>query len=170
MKTGFGLCDNSIPQAELQLKVVAMLRVFAREALIVAGLCALARGAKDVLDVDMGKALRFCARTLLYKPEFEEMYRKELVLMEEEEDEEGEEDEEEEEEGEEDEEEEEEGEGEGEGEEEEEEEQVNDEKMREALKTAAKVERVCESWVHWAPDDPVEVLLKRSVDRAFCEA
>ena len=158
MKTGFGLCDNSIPQAELQLKVVAMLRVFAREALIVAGLCALARGAKDVLDVDMGKALRFCARTLLYKPEFEEMYRKELVLMEEEEEEGEDEDEEGEEE------------GEDEGEEEEEEEEDDDKKMQEALRMAAKVKQVNETWSNWAPDDPVEVLLKRSVDRAFCEA
>lgn len=172
MKSGFGICDTSLPQAELQIKVVAMLRVFAREALTVAGLCALARGAKDVLDVDMGRALRFVSRTLLYKPEFEELYQKELVLMEEEEDEEEEEEgsEEGEEGSEEGEDEEEEGEGEEKEGEDEEEENVDDAKLAEAVRIAAKVKQVSESWSSWAPDDPVEVLLKRSVDTAYCEA
>jgi len=164
--------------------VVALVRIFSREACVIAGRCVRARGGRVVGANDIRAALMYCARTFFSHMDEAELFRlvdEEKVKMkeEEEEEQEGLEEEEEEEEGLEGEEEEEEeggleGEGEGESEEEEEGEHGDEERERgnvlsEDVRLAKQVDAVVAVWHLWEPEDEVLALLKRAIDGIRCK-
>ena len=163
MRTGFGYVEESQAEKDTEVKIVCLLRIFTRESLELAARYARAHGRWKVKDEDMGKTLRYVARTLLHSDSLQEKYEAELKAMQEEEtseEEDGEEEDGEEEDGEEEEGEEEEGEEED-GEEDGEEEQEKNKSF------ATKIDFVCDNWALWKPTDRIETLLKNAVDAAY---
>lgn len=148
MRTGL-LDGPTEAEEDLTVKVVALLRIFAKESVVVAATYVKLKNRREVNEDDMRKGLKYCARMFFQKEE-EELKRlmdEEIQMMMEEEDDE-------EEEGEEEEDEEEEGE-----EEEGEEEEINDPSL------ATKVDKIDEVWDLWSPTDELHRLLKHAIDK-----
>tara|TARA_B100001540_G_scaffold226642_1_gene200876 strand:+ start:1402 stop:1938 length:537 start_codon:yes stop_codon:yes gene_type:complete len=147
-------------------RVVALLRIFSKEACEIAGRCA-EEQTRDEIDGKMMKhSLMYVARTFFQK---DDTHLKELVdsemrdmRAEEEEgaDEEGEEED-------------------GEEEQEEEEEEGEEEEGEVSEESAARsgarsdpttmtyrVNKIVESWTRWKPEDPIEQMLKRAIDHS----
>ena len=172
IRTGFGPeeGDNGLECAD---QVIALMRVFMKDAILVSGRYTHAHGRKVVRAVDMQKALKYCARIFFNRDENEvhQLLHEERVEMDREDQEEDEEEEEDkEEEGEEEEEDEEE--EEGEEEEEDEEDESDEEEAAHAdpldVQLAKNVDTVVNVWHLWSPADPVHIVLKRAIDNTHC--
>ena len=176
IRTGIvGEVQASEASNDLINTVTALLRVFMKDAIEVAGRYTIAHKRRRVTGRDMRGALMYCARTFFDQKsdvELDTLVTQEKLEMDEEESE-----EESEEEGEEDGEDEDEGEGEGEGEdeegEEEDDEEEDDEEDEEEgedpteadICLARNVDDVVMRWPLWQPEDPVHQLIKRSIDQ-----
>ena len=152
--------------------VAALLRLFMKDAILVAGRCTLASRRRTVRGTDMRDALMYCARTFFERDPAEMLRVVEAERAAMRDEEEGEEsgEEEGEESGEESGEGEGEGEGEGSGEEEGEEETGGEagaveEPTAADLQLARNVATVVAHWHLWTPADPVHVLIKQAIDR-----
>ena len=153
IRTGFvGEVEENTEHVET---VIALMRVFMKEAILVAGRYTCAQERNSVTAEDMQRALKYCARTFFQRDDNDlaEVVRCEQeAMLEEETDEEGE--------SEEEEESEEEGESDGE----------EDEKYTGATPDASDVQlarnmdTVVAHWDKWNPQDPVHVLIKRAID------
>ena len=139
----------------MQDQVIALLRVFMKDSIVVAGRYTRGQRRREVSGDDMRKALMYCARTFFEQDELETKVDQERVEMDEEEsDEESEEGEEEE--GEE-------SEGEEEGEESEGEEETEEAHARD-VQLVKHVDTIAQHWHLWQPQDPVHQLIKRAID------
>jgi Mg-chelatase subunit ChlI len=150
------------------------MRVFMKDAIVVAGRYTCAQGRNSVSGEDMQRALKYCARTFFQRDDNDlaDVVRREQEEMQNESTGEDEESEEEDEEDEEDEE----GEEGEEGEEDEESENEIKESEDEDDETytgvpdpsdvqlARNVDTVVQHWDAWQPEDPVHVLIKRAID------
>ena len=148
--------------------VAALLRVFMKDALVVAGRCALAERRRSVRAAGMRDALMYCARTFFDKDPAEmlRVVEAERAAMRDEEGEEGEEASGEEASGEE-------ASGEEEASEEEASEETgeggedrgDEEPAAADVQLARNVATIVAHWHLWAPTDPVHVLIKQAIDR-----
>ena len=156
IRTGFVMGEETGPNetsSETEM-VVALMRVFMKDAIVVAGRYTCAHGRRSVSGEDMQRALKYCARTFFQRndQELSDVLKREQEEMQEEEEEE------ESEEGEEEEESEEES---GENEEEEHNESEIDPSD---VQLAKNVDCVVKNWDIWNPEDPVYALIKRAID------
>ena len=154
LRTGLVEADVSDAERGTADTVVALLRVFAKDALVVAGRYTHGRGQTVVTADAMRRGLMYCARTFFEQGDADLAARiaEETRAMEEE----GEEEEEEE--------------GEAEGEEEEEEEKEEEEKTtgqvtEEDVSLVKHVDAIAATWHLWVPEDPVFQLIKRAMDQ-----
>lgn len=135
--------------------VIALMRVFMKDAITVAGRYTCAHGRTSVSGLDMQRALKYCARTFFERDdtdlanivgrEQEEMMNEETTDEEEESDENGEE------------------------EDCEEEDCEEDEKYTGVpdssdLQLARNVDTIVQHWDAWNPEDPVHALIKRAIN------
>lgn len=161
---------------------IALLRMFSREALLVAGRVVAARGERVVTEGDMRDALMYCARTFLQQTDERVLaarVQEEVERMRDESDDDEEEsgDESGEESGEEDGEESGEEDGEDESDEEDGEEAEGGEEVDgdaaappspKDVALARHVRAVVATWSQWHPTDPVHAMLKRAIDQTAC--
>ena len=148
-------------ETQMLTTLVALLRMFAKDSVTIAGRYTRAKRRRCVKARTMRKSLMYCARTFFNQDDqtMQNRINEEIQLMNEEEDEsDGEEGEEEEEEGEEEEEEEDE-EGEEEGSEE-----CIEEPSPIDLALVDHVDKIDETWNSWKPTDPLHAMLKRAID------
>lgn len=131
--------------------VIALMRVFMKDAILVAGRYTCAHERNSVTGEDMQRALKYCARTFFQRDDndlAEVVRREQEAMLEEETDEEGTDEE----------------------EETEETETEEGEKYTGAtpdesdLQLARNVDTVVAHWDKWNPEDPVHVLIKRAID------
>jgi cobalamin biosynthesis protein CobT len=154
MRTGvLGEIAPSAAEEETTEQVVALLRVFMKDSLIVAGRYAHGQRRNEVTVEDMRKGLMYCARTFFEQDGLEAKVEDERVEMGEEEDESGEEES-----------------GEEEGEEESGEEEGEEEGDADVepdardLQLVRHVDTIAQNWHLWQPEDPVHQLIKRAID------
>jgi len=74
LRTGFGLHPDSKDEGQRET-VVALVRIFSREACVIAGRCVLARGGRIVGADDIRAALMYCARTFFSHTDEAELFR-----------------------------------------------------------------------------------------------
>lgn len=154
MRTGLvGEVDVSEPEQTTTDMVVALMRVFMKDAIVVAGRYTLGQGRTTVRGEDMRGALMYCARTFFEDPDMYQKIAAEQVEMDEEEGEEEEES---------DEEEDESGEEEDESEEQEFKGDTTDPRDVQLVKH---VDAIVATWSKWVPEDPVHQLIKRAIDQ-----
>ena len=158
LRTGFVAVDDD-DDDDVTDTVFALMRLFMKDAIVVAGRYTLAHERREVTEGDMKNALKYCARTFFERDDadLQTIVREEMTRMQEEDEEEEEEDEDEED----DEDEEEEDEEEEDDEEEEEETSVADESDRQLAKH---VDAIVTTWHLWEPTDPVHQLVRRAID------
>ena len=135
--------------------VIALLRVFGRDAIRVSGRYACARGSRSVTGEMMRCSLKYCARTFFDRTDLdlEEVVRTERETMRTEEDT--------------DEEDSSSYDGDEDDEEDEDDEKKDDEETvadESDVQLARNVDLVVEHWDKWHPEDPVLVLVKRAID------
>lgn len=164
LKTGFSMENEQSELDETTLNMIhVLLKIFQEDSLITAAKYTIGCGRKVVSAKDVQKALMFQAQNFFDQGcSLEERFNQYINDMSEEEgeEEEGEEEEGEEEEGEEEEEEEgEEEEGEGEKEEKE-----------ECKKVVGILNDIYEKWDAWQPVDPIQILIKKSIDNVTINA
>lgn len=141
--------------------VIALMRVFMKDAIVVAGRYTCAQGRNSVSGVDMQRALKYCARTFFQRDDNDlaDVVRREQEEMQnestDEEDESTDGDE-----GETDEDAESTDESEGEGEED----TYGGVPDPSDVQLARNVDTVVQHWEAWQPDDPVHALIKRAID------
>jgi hypothetical protein len=160
-----GDAPPSKAEADTTDTVLALLRLFMKEAIVVSGRCAIARGRRCVSGADMRGALMYCARTF-FERDAADMERRlhdeaEAMRREEEEGEESGEEEEGEESGEEEGSGEESGASEGSGEGGE---APPSPPSPRDVALARHVEAIVQSWPLWRPTDPVHQMIKRAID------
>ena len=159
-----GLLDEGDERVDDTLETfAALMRVFAKDALVVAGKITAADGRREVRAVDMKHAMMYCARTFFEQQDGDLRARveQEIEKMQDEESGDGESGEE----------------GEQSGEEESEEESAEDGacvdgpwhdvplEERASYESLGKhVRAIVDTWHLWAPTDPVHVLIKRAID------
>ena len=145
MQTGFGLHDDGAGH-ETEV-VIALMRVFTKEACEIAAICAAERGTRHIDGENMRRALMYVSRTFFQNKSDEELndiVQAELVQMDESTETEDTEDS------------------------ASEEEDAND--KRDGVVTVTdsgmlrRVAAVAECWSLWKPTDPVQQLLKRAID------
>ena len=148
MRTGLLESDGVGEREESQVEtVLALLRVFAKDAMTTAGRYAISCGRSEVTGDDMKRSLMFSARTFFEKSDVDlnAAIDSERAAMEEEEEEEDEDEE---------------------DEEEDEEEDAGDEEDDDPPDPNLRrnVDTIAEHWDKWHPEDPVHMLLKRAID------
>ena len=152
MRTGLlGEVETSEAEEATTDTVVALMRVFMKDAIVVAGRYTLGQGRTTVRGEDMRGALMYCARTFFQDPDMYQKIADEQAEMDEEESSE-------------------EGEDEEEEEEREDEEESGDEVGDDApdprdVQLVRHVDTIVATWDKWAPDDPVHQLIKRAIDQ-----
>ena len=132
--------------------VIALMRVFMKDAILVAGRYTCAHERKRVTGEDMQRALKYCARTFFQRDDQDlaDVVRREQEAMQEETDDDDE--------------------GETEEEEETDEEEEEEENFTGSIANASdmqlarNVEAVVTHWDRWNPEDPVHALIKRAID------
>ena len=145
-----GLVGETTDDPEPMNTVAALLRVFMKESMTIAGRCTLADERRVVTAVDIKNALMYCARTFFEKETLDALITEERRLMDEEEDEEEEELGEEEE---------------DEGEDEEALGAANDNVATDRDRQLRRnVQTIVDHWHLWKPTDPVHQLIKRAID------
>jgi len=165
LKTGFSMTDKNGGLDETQIQMICvLLKIFQEDSLITAGKYAIGCKRKVVSSKDVQKALMFQAQNFFdqgqsLEDRFNEYMNNDYEREEEEEEEEG--GEEEEEEG-------------GEGGEEEEggkveeeeecEENIDEQENEEFKKVVESLDGIYEKWNTWMPDDPIQILIKKSID------
>lgn len=156
-----GLVGEVEESSEHTETVIALMRVFMKDAIVVAGRYTCAQGRNSVSGVDMQRALKYCARTFFQRDDNElaDVVRREQEEMQNEstdqEDESTDGDE-----GETDEDAESTDESEGEGEED----TYTGVPDPSDVQLARNVDTVVQHWDAWQPDDPVHALIKRAID------
>mgnify|MGYP001387005318 CR=1 FL=1 len=154
LKTGFSMIDgeNGINDNELKM-IQVILKIFQEDSLITAGKYAIGSGRTNVTSKDMQKALMYQAQNFFDQGcTLEERFNEYMSeLNEEDEGEEGE-DEGEEDEGEEDE------------SEEDNDEKVIEEESEKFKQTVSTLDAIYEKWNTWEPNDPIQILIKKSID------
>ena len=155
MRTGLvGEVASSREERELVDSVAALMRVFVRDAVEVAGRYTVGHARREVTADDMRRALMYCARTFFEHDDVEARVRRERREMEDEDEDEDEgEDEDEKDEGED---------GNAEGDE------VEAASPR-TLALVRHVDAIVDVWHLWTPDDPVHQLVKRAIDNVPTE-
>ena len=156
-----GLVGEEADGGAAETTVVALMRVFMKDAILVAGRCTCAQGRRTVTGEDMQRALKYCARTFFERDDqdLSEVLERERREMDDEEEEDEEMDDEEM------------------DDEEEEDEEMDDEEMDDEeedgeeeepdpsdVQLSRNVDTVVEHWHLWTPDDPVHALIKRAID------
>jgi Mg-chelatase subunit ChlI len=153
MRTGLvGEVDASEPEQTTTDMVVALMRVFMKDAIVVAGRYTLGHGRTTVRGEDMRGALMYCARTFFEDPDMYQKIAAEQVEMDEEDesdedDESGEEEES------------------GEDDESEEQEFKGDATDPRDVQLVKHVDAIVATWNKWVPEDPVHLLIKRAIDQ-----
>ena len=141
-----GLVGEEADGGAAETTVVALMRVFMKDAILVAGRCTCAQGRRTVTGEDMQRALKYCARTFFERDDqdLSEVLERERREMddEEEEDEEMEDEE----------------------MDDEEEDGEEEEPDPSDVQLSRNVDTVVEHWHLWTPDDPVHALIKRAID------
>ena len=153
MRTGLmGEVEASAEERQMLDQVLALLRVFMKDAIVVAGRYTQGHKRREVTGDDMRKALMYCARTFFEQDGLEGKVESERVEMEEEEEESGEEESGEEESG-----------AEESGEEESDEEEGEEPEARD-VQLVRHVDTIAQHWHLWQPTDPVHQMIKRAID------
>lgn len=148
-----GLVGETEEDLEPMNTVAALLRVFMKESMTVAGRCTLADGRRSVTAMDVKNALMYCARTFFEKECLETLVSEERAIMDDEEEDEDE-DEEEDDDEEEDEDEEEDDYGAS----------TDDVATERDHQLRRNVQTIVAHWHLWKPEDPVHQLIKRAID------
>lgn len=140
--------------------VIALMRVFMKDAIVVAGRYTCAQGRNGVSGVDMQRALKYCARTFFQRDDndLEDVVRREQEEMQNESTDEEEENTDDEEVTDED------AESMGESEGEEEGDTYTGVPEPSDVQLARNVDTVVQHWDMWQPEDPVHALIKRAID------
>lgn len=153
LRTGLDvLISESAADGEQLEILIALMRVFIKEACSIAAICAEETNRQEIRGEDMRRALMYTSRTFFQNQTDDELNASvvaERACMADEEEEEDEEDQE------------------GLGEEDEEEGGEEEEEKHEQFKTgkmSMRVEAVVQNWDLWNPDDPLQRILKRAVD------
>ena len=157
LKTGFSMIDGENGINENDLKMIqVLLKIFQEDSLITAGKYAIGCGRTNVTSKDVQKALMYQAQNFFDQGcSLEERFNEYMTEFNDEE--EGEEEEGEEEEGEEEEGEEDESDEENDG-------KVIEEESEEFKQTVSTLNAIYEKWNTWEPKDPIQVLIKKSID------
>ena len=130
MRSGLAGEVSEDPRMEQTMETVtALLRLFCKRSVEVAGSYALGNGRRVVTERDMRCSLQYVARTFFSAPDLESDVERELGAMAEEEGEEG---------------------------------SPPSPRYRQLSRN---VDLVVENWHLWNPEDPVECLIKRAVDK-----
>ena len=133
MRSGLAGEVSEDPRMEQTMETVtALLRLFCKRSVEVAGSYALGNGRRVVTERDMRCSLQYVARTFFSAPDLESDVERELGAMAEEEGEEGEE---------------------------------GSPPSPRYRQLSRNVDLVVENWHLWNPEDPVECLIKRAVDK-----
>ena len=145
LKTGFSMTneDGGLDTSQIQM-IHVLLKIFQEDSLITAGKYAIGCGRKNVSAKDVQKALMFQAQNFFEQGQSLEDRFNEYMNNEEEEEEEGEE--------------------EGDEEGDEEGENINEEENKEFQEVVETLNNVYEKWNTWIPDDPIQILIKKSID------
>ena len=154
-----GLVGEEVDDGAAETTVIALMRVFMKDAILVAGRCTCAQGRRTLTGEDMQRALKYCARTFFERDEqdlSEVLERERREMDEEDEEDDGEEDEEDDEEDDE--------ENDEEDDEEDEGEEYQGDPDPSDVQLSRNVDTVVEHWHRWTPDDPVHALIKRAID------
>ena len=141
-----GLVGEEADGGAAETTVVALMRVFMKDAILVAGRCTCAQGRRTVTGEDMQRALKYCARTFFERDDqdLSEVLERERREMDDEEEEDEEMDDEE--------------------MDDEEEDGEEEEPDPSDVQLSRNVDTVVEHWHLWTPDDPVHALIKRAID------
>lgn len=155
LKTGFSMIDgeNGINDNELKM-IQVLLKIFQEDSLITAGKYAIGCGRTNVTSKDVQKALMYQAQNFFDQGcTLEERFNEYMSELNEEDDE----DEDESEEDDEGEDEEYEGEEDDDG-------KVIEEESEEFKQTVSTLDAIYEKWNTWEPKDPIQILIKKSID------
>ena len=155
-----GLVGEVNESTEHTNTVIALMRVFMKDAIVVAGRYTCAQGRNSVSGVDMQRALKYCARTFFQRDDTDlaDVVRREQEEMQNEST--GEDDESTDGEGETDEDAESTDDSDGDGEED----TYTGVPEPSDVQLARNVDTVVQHWEAWQPDDPVHALIKRAID------